>query len=669
MFHGGMKSVSEQSSRKIFCVERKTFDVELEDASNGSFLKVTERGKGYVKAIFLEKEAVAWARQVLDIFLKSNSIKQRTWSWVGNFRSLRLSIGINRYGEFLRLVDAPLRGKEAMLIDSSSLRSSHPRITQVSYRDVAALPTFPMYGKASLSGNVVTVDTQSTKARTYFLQSCLVGCFSFKDIDCAELKRWASVAWEIRAEFHIFPLSPGRVIFQLPSALEAERILRRHEKSWKGTPFILDRWDMLSDYGGQYLAPFQTIISVKGIPMHLRCEDLFLHIGNLCGEFCEVLKSSNPFYDEIKLKVRVFNALPEYIIIKDNSRSIRVNIVEEIRPSVSPDFLSKIPAGGGNMNSHHSNHLVDGWRLSSGKVVSRPKIFKANSTGINPTNEELHGYSKHQGGFNHIRKGLRFKQVWVPKVKSDGPAQCGPDKVISDCSVALAPCFVRPKPNFLEIHFNTQKQQFLVGLGCIKLCISLPDLFGFRRPWFMGKAKDALQTFSFGKAVPVFQPFSSSFHSSAPMLCDSNSVTEVNSSSSHDSIIPCAGNIQNCFDSSCLVVELQLSDNDDHADSYSPPSQAPTPIPSENNWFAEDDLWISTHSILDGNKLGLSFTDSIQEEQQIFQRVEEERILAREESRRLKIARELKKLECSVIYEAGETSTVRKRRGDLSSNN
>ncbi|KAK2975193.1 hypothetical protein RJ640_022085 [Escallonia rubra] len=144
------------------------------------------------------------------------------------------------------------------------------------------------------------------------------------------------------------------------------------------------------------------------------------------------------------------------------------------------------------------------------------------------------------------------------------------------------------------------------------------------------------------------------------MLCDSNSVTEVNSSSSHDSIIPCAGNIQNCFDSSCLVVELQLSDNDDHADSYSPPSQAPTPIPSENNWFAEDDLWISTHSILDGNKLGLSFTDSIQEEQQIFQRVEEERILAREESRRLKIARELKKLECSVIYEAGETSTESK---------
>ncbi|KAK3002002.1 hypothetical protein RJ639_020928 [Escallonia herrerae] len=82
------------------------------------------------------------------------------------------------------------------------------------------------------------------------------------------------------------------------------------------------------------------------------------------------------------------------------------------------------------------------------------------------------------------------------------------------------------------------------------------------------------------------------------MLCDANSVTEVNSSSSHDSIIPCAGNIQNCFDSSCLVVELQLIDNDDHVDFYSYPSQAPTPISSENDWFAEDDLWISTHSIL-----------------------------------------------------------------------
>ncbi|KAK3017547.1 hypothetical protein RJ639_007419 [Escallonia herrerae] len=95
----------------------------------------------------------------------------------------------------------------------------------------------------------------------------------------------------------------------LPSALEAERILRRHAKSWKGTPFILDRWDKLSDYG-------------------------------------------------------------------DNSRSIRVEIAEEIHHSVSPDFLAKIPAGGGNMNSHHSNHLVDGWRLSWGKVVSRPKTFK-----------------------------------------------------------------------------------------------------------------------------------------------------------------------------------------------------------------------------------------------------------------------------------------------------
>ncbi|KAK3007889.1 hypothetical protein RJ639_015230 [Escallonia herrerae] len=434
-----------------------------------------------------------------------------------------------------------------------------------------------MYGKVSLSDNVVTVDNQSTKARTHLLQSCLVGYFSFKDIDCAELKRWASVAWEIRAEFHIFPLSAGRVIFQLPSALEAERILRQHEKSWKGTPFILDRWDTLSDYGDS-------------------------------GRWWQYEQS--PFQS--------FSRWLEVVLRK---------------------------------------------------VMGRPKTFKANSAGINPTNEELHGYRKHQSDFNHIRKGQRIKHVWIPKVKSDGCAQRGPDKVIPDCYVALAPCFLRPKPNILEINFNNQKQQFLVGLGCIKLCVSLPDLFGFRQPWFMGKAKDALQTLSFGKAVPVFQPFPSSFHSSAPMLCDANSVTEVNYSSFHDSIIPCVGNIQNCFDSSCLVVELQLSDNDDHADFYSYPSHASTLISSENDWFAEDDLWISTHSILDGNKLGLSFMDNIQEEQQIFQRVEEERILAREESRRLKIAKELKRLECSVIHESGETSTVRKRHGDLSSNN
>ncbi|CAN1127128.1 hypothetical protein LINPERPRIM_LOCUS29407 [Linum perenne] len=117
-------------------------------------------------------------------------------------------------------------------------------------------------------------------------------------------------------------------MLECSSKAEVERILSL-DRRWFGSSHIfLDRWTAAVGRSEVLRMLGLSWIRVLGIPMHLRSDDLFRHLGDACGGFLEFDVGGCPL-NLVRIKVASSRDILSNIKLHFNKETFVVSVVKE----------------------------------------------------------------------------------------------------------------------------------------------------------------------------------------------------------------------------------------------------------------------------------------------------------------------------------------------------
>ncbi|CAN1191947.1 hypothetical protein LINPERHAP1_LOCUS13658 [Linum perenne] len=174
----------------------------------------------------------------------------------------------------------------------------------------------------------VKVEEKGVADRLEFLQSCLVFRFcSTLSINWSDFRWWASKNWGIQATCPIFRLGDGMWLLSCGTKEMVDRIIALRRWMFGEVQMKLDSWISEAGHSNVLFEEEKVWITVRGIPLHLRSEELFKQVGDICGTFLEF--DSGDSLSSVRLGIQLTGVIPEEIPILHGNHIFPVRVEVE----------------------------------------------------------------------------------------------------------------------------------------------------------------------------------------------------------------------------------------------------------------------------------------------------------------------------------------------------
>ncbi|CAN1168787.1 hypothetical protein LINPERHAP2_LOCUS28017 [Linum perenne] len=177
----------------------------------------------------------------------------------------------------------------------------------------------------------VKVEGEGIKDRLLFLDGCVVFRFGhLVTVNWEKFRRWALRNWGIGLDASIYKLGDGLWLMFCGSKDNVNRILALKRWSFDGQPLMLDKWIPSAGRSNVLLNADVIWVTARGIPLHLRSNDLFRQLGDSCGRFLDFENGDS--LSSVRIKIELTGALPEEVPICFDDMVFPVSISREGMP-------------------------------------------------------------------------------------------------------------------------------------------------------------------------------------------------------------------------------------------------------------------------------------------------------------------------------------------------
>ncbi|CAN1189146.1 hypothetical protein LINPERHAP2_LOCUS39720 [Linum perenne] len=338
--------------------------------------------------IFLDLEQMFWLKGVLEV------AAGKGWSFPGvsrvqgDRRELLMRKFVKKEEHFLNLAEHCHNEKKFFFnIPAERASKGWPSLLKA----VASKPSFSLAGSVAItSRSEIVVSEIGVEDRIEFLARCVL--FRFVNtvpeaVNWITFRSWAERNWGISALTRIVKLGDDLYLLECSSQEEVSRICSLRRCQYGSSRILLDVWTSIAGCTSVLGQQKLVWVQVQGIPLHLRSEDLFRKIGELCGGF---INFDERLCDWNAVRIKVVNSSdrPESFMLKFRDESFRLVLFNEAgfdNFQVSPSkFTSRDKNIDGESDSFQTvaggaiSRVGEVWRKRRGS--SRKKLDSAPTT-------------------------------------------------------------------------------------------------------------------------------------------------------------------------------------------------------------------------------------------------------------------------------------------------
>ncbi|CAN1152601.1 hypothetical protein LINPERHAP2_LOCUS18844 [Linum perenne] len=194
---------------------------------------------------------------------------------------------------------------------------------------------------ASALGSVpsVTVESEGITERRAFLERCIVFRFLSSDrIDWIAFKQWAHRNWDSQLDAVFHKLDDGLWLLHCGSSAQVDRILSSERWCFDQVVLQIDKWIPEAGRSGVLSNEDVVWVTIRGIPLHLRSQELFRQLGETCGHYLGF--ESGDTLSSIRIRLRLKGAIPAEIPINHGNLSFPVRVTPD---SIPPARCYRLP--------------------------------------------------------------------------------------------------------------------------------------------------------------------------------------------------------------------------------------------------------------------------------------------------------------------------------------
>ena len=363
-----------------FAVEAKSFEITVEGAGKKTKYVITERRRGYVSWIRFGEEGLFYLLKNVEECLKAPTPVSRSLVWSEYGRFFRLECKENKDGRYLlcsakdvegkkhrlffpegrgflngwALLAAKLRGLGVKRQEEIPLSLIEAVLTEEDgkARNGPSKDSVPCGGPQVITEReegycnaVHTVwvdagDCGSGKALG-ILQWCLIGKWKtgaglIPGEKMVEI--WGREMWRLNKGLRVATLNKELLFLEFESPEEAERVLESGRRYFRGRELQLERWNPYAGCIRSKGSAQEEWIRVIGLPPHMRKAEILKKIGDACGGFLAMDKST-----ELRTEMKWARILikskgaprPSTVNILEGPRSYEFQIWWEVSPWVT----------------------------------------------------------------------------------------------------------------------------------------------------------------------------------------------------------------------------------------------------------------------------------------------------------------------------------------------
>ncbi|CAN0908240.1 hypothetical protein LINGRAHAP2_LOCUS25183 [Linum grandiflorum] len=311
-FFPGGPSPKDLDGRVVQNVSYRTSIEESDGRFGSNFKSVVEHRKSS-HFIFLDKGQLVWLHGVLQVAAKNG------WKLplVCESSSKRRTIAITQFhlqGRWvLKIYEKCLNQKVFFVIipvDSNSdgwpsllkmlQRFTHrsafvadPKqgvLPKRSFAEVVSKKVFSEKGscfRTCVQGfDGIKVEAEGVEDRVSFLKQCVVFRFSYHgSINWKEFRIWANKQWGVPVDVQIKGIRDDLWMLVCNSMEEADRVVAFRRTRFGQVEIQLDRWIKGAGRSAVSMEADMVWLLIRGLPLHLRSEELFKSLGERCGKF------------------------------------------------------------------------------------------------------------------------------------------------------------------------------------------------------------------------------------------------------------------------------------------------------------------------------------------------------------------------------------------------
>ncbi|CAN1795052.1 hypothetical protein LINPERHAP1_LOCUS20482, partial [Linum perenne] len=184
----------------------------------------------------------------------------------------------------------------------------------------------------------VVVSDEGLSERLSYLEKGVVFRFVGKGaIVWSEFRVWMHRSWGVSATAAILPIGDGLWLLECCSKLEVNRICALKRVRFGNFHIFLDVWIKEAGRSGVLRDSDLAWVSVRGVPLHLRSQDLARNLGEALGGFIEWSVVGD--LSTLRIKVKKGNEFPSAILISAGVEEFLVAVVPKVSlPEVLSDF-------------------------------------------------------------------------------------------------------------------------------------------------------------------------------------------------------------------------------------------------------------------------------------------------------------------------------------------
>ncbi|CAN1120432.1 hypothetical protein LINPERHAP2_LOCUS191 [Linum perenne] len=180
----------------------------------------------------------------------------------------------------------------------------------------------------------ISVLNEGLEERLEYLKRCVVFRFvGEEEVSWADFRVWVQRYWGVPAITSFFPIGDDLWLMECSSASEVSRIIALKRFKFKGLVLLLDEWIKMAGRSCVSLDSDIAWVVVRGIPLHLKSNNLIMSVGEACGDF--LASSEGVDLTSARIKIKVRGELPEEILIAAGSEVFPVRVEFESGAPVS----------------------------------------------------------------------------------------------------------------------------------------------------------------------------------------------------------------------------------------------------------------------------------------------------------------------------------------------
>ncbi|CAN1177791.1 hypothetical protein LINPERHAP2_LOCUS33312 [Linum perenne] len=179
----------------------------------------------------------------------------------------------------------------------------------------------------------ISVSEEGLKERLGFLEKCLVIRFvGEEEVVWPVFRSWIQRFWGIPLESLIYPMGDALWLLVCSSAQEVNRIIALKRTKFGKLGLRLDAWIKAAGRSSVLLDSGVAWVTIRGIPLHLRSNELMKSLGEACGGFLASSRSND--LSSFRIKVKLQGKLPKTIPVHSGSEVFPVCVEVEAESPV-----------------------------------------------------------------------------------------------------------------------------------------------------------------------------------------------------------------------------------------------------------------------------------------------------------------------------------------------